>query len=109
MSDHGLFSFYEGQQGAANGQDSWGFLRDAQGFGRLDAGSRADFTSTKPPPPWTTVIQFPYCYTMYGLEKLGQVDQTCLERDLSDLLPRTLAVGRRQQFESIEVALDIMQ
>ena len=42
MSDHGHFSSYEaGPQGAANGQDSWGFFKDAQGFGRLDAGSRA--------------------------------------------------------------------
>ena len=27
MSDHGLFSSYEGQQGAADGQDSWVFYR----------------------------------------------------------------------------------
>ena len=33
ISDHGLFSFQEGQQGAANF-----FFRDTQGFGRLDAG-----------------------------------------------------------------------
>ena len=25
MSDHGLLSFYKGLQGAAYGQDSWGF------------------------------------------------------------------------------------
>ena len=43
ISNHSLFPSYEGQQGARNGQGSWGFLRDAQGFGRLDAGSRADF------------------------------------------------------------------
>ena len=42
MSDHDLFSSYKDQQGAANGQDSWGFFKDAQGFGRLDAGSRAE-------------------------------------------------------------------
>ena len=63
MSDLGLFSFYEGQQGASNGQDSWGFLRDAQGFDRLDAGSRADFTCSRPPPQWTSIFQsyiFPY-------------------------------------------------
>ena len=35
MDDRGLFSSYEGQQGAANGQDSWGFFKDAQSFGRL--------------------------------------------------------------------------
>ena len=58
MSDHGLFSFYEGQQGASNGRDSWSFLRDAQGFGRLDADSRADFTSSRPLPPWASIFQF---------------------------------------------------
>ena len=45
MSDHGLFPSYEDQQEAANGQDSWDVFRDAQGFGGLDAGSRAGFTS----------------------------------------------------------------
>ena len=35
------------------------FSKDAQGFGRLDAGSRAGFfTSSRPPPPWTSVFQF---------------------------------------------------
>ena len=76
ISDYGLFSSYEDQHGAANGQDSWGFFRDAQGFGRLDAGSRAGFTSSRPPPPWTSVFQFPlFLYKMRGLEKLGLVDQ----------------------------------
>ena len=42
MSDHGLFSSHEGQQGAANRQNSGGgFQRHVQGFGRLDAGSCA--------------------------------------------------------------------
>ena len=41
---------------------------------------------------------------MYGLEKLGLVDQNQLERDL---LLRTLAVGRRQHSDSIEVALNM--
>ena len=54
ISDHGLFSSYEGLQGASNGQDSWGFFRDAQ----LDAGSRAGFSSPSLPPPWTSVFQF---------------------------------------------------
>ena len=44
---------------------------------------------------------------MCGLEKLGLVDQHWLERDLFALLLRTLAVGRRQHSESIEVALDM--
>ena len=42
-----------------------------------------------------------------GLEKFGLANQNSLERDLSALLLRTLAVGRRQQPESIEVALDM--
>ena len=58
------YFFLRGPQGAANGQDSWGFFRDAEGFGRLDAGSRAGSTSSRPPPPWTSVFQFPYFSTM---------------------------------------------
>ena len=69
ISDHGYFSSYEGQQGAANGQDSWGFFRDAQGFGRLAAGSRAGFTSSRPPPPWTSVYQFSLFLSMCGLDQ----------------------------------------
>ena len=65
MSDHGRYFCYEDQQGAANGQDSWGFFRDAQGFGRLGAGSRAGFTSSRPPPPWTSVFQF--CLILYDV------------------------------------------
>ena len=84
-----------------------GLFRDAQGFGRLDAGSRAGSTTSRPPPPWTSVFEFPYFSTMCGLEKLGFVDQNWLERNLSSLLLRTLVVGRRQQSESIEVALDM--
>ena len=45
MSDHGpSFFFLRGPPGAANGQDSWAFFKDAQGFGRLDTGSRAGFS-----------------------------------------------------------------
>ena len=45
--------------------------------------------------------------TLCGLEKLGLVDQNWLERNLSALVVRTLVVGRRQQSESIEAALDM--
>ena len=48
ISGHALFSLYEGRKGAANGQHSSVFFRDAQGFRRLDAGSRAGFTSSGP-------------------------------------------------------------
>ena len=54
-------------------------------------------------------FNFPYfCIIICGLERLGLlVDQNRLEHGLSVLLLRTLAVGRQQQSESIEVALDI--
>ena len=42
-----------------------------------------------------------------GLEKLGLVDQNCLEHNPAALLLRTLVVGRLQQSESIEAALDM--
>ena len=44
---------------------------------------------------------------MCSLEKLGLVDPNWLERFFSALLLKTLAAGRRQQSESIEVALDM--
>ena len=40
-----------------------------------------------------------------ALRFFGLVDKNGLERDLSDLMLRTLAVGRRQRSKSIEVAL----
>ena len=52
-------------------------------------------------------FNFLYFCTMCSLEKLGLVDQNWLERNLFGLLLRTLIVGRRQQPEPIEVALDI--
>ena len=57
MSDHGRhFSSYEGHKERRTGKIR-GF-KDAQGFGRLDAGSRAGFISSRPPPPWTSVFHF---------------------------------------------------
>ena len=47
-----------------------------------------------------------YCVTC-GLEKLGRFVQNRLERDFSYLLLRTLGVGRQQESESIEAALDV--
>ena len=53
-------------------------------------------------------FNFPNFCTMCGLEKLGIVDQNWLECVyLSDFLLRILVVGRRQQSESIEAALDM--
>ena len=96
-----MFSSYEGQKGAANGQDS------LLGFGRLDAGSRAGFTISRHPPPWIVVFHFCLFCILCGLEKLGDLDQNGLERDLSVLLLRTLTVGKRQQSESIKAALNM--
>ena len=42
-------------------------------------------------------------------KKLFVANIETLQRDLFASLLRMLAVGRRQQFESIEVALDIME
>ena len=52
-------------------------------------------------------FNFPYFSTTWGLEKLELLDQNWLERNLSVFLRRTLVVGRRQQPESVEVALDM--
>ena len=57
ISDHGLFSSYEGQKGAANGNDSWNTFQGCAGLGQLDAGSSAGFTSLRPSPPRTSVFQ----------------------------------------------------
>ena len=75
------FFFLRGPQGAANGQDSWGFFKDAQGFGRLDAGSRASFNRSRPPPPWTSVFHFSlFLYDVWPWETWNIVDQNWLER-----------------------------
>ena len=106
MSDHGLISSYEGHKERRTGKIRGAF----SGMHRaLDGWILARPTSSRPPPPWTSVFQFPYFCTMCGLEKLGFVDQNWWERNLFSLLLRTLAVGRRQQSESIEVALDNME
>ena len=49
--------FLRGPLGAASGKDLWNSFKD-QGFGRLDAVSRAGFTSSRPPLPRTSVFQF---------------------------------------------------
>ena len=55
------------------------FFRDAQGFGRLDAGPRASFTNSRPPPTaldlGTIYFLFYVCMILCVLEKLGLVDQ----------------------------------
>ena len=74
ISDHGLFASCEGQQGAANGQDSWGFFQRCTGLraaecwlGRrlhqLKASTTMDLC--------TTIFLF---FMTSGLKKLGLVD-----------------------------------
>ena len=63
--DYGLFSSYEGRQGAENGKDSWGFYKDVQGFGRLDVGSRAGFTSSRPPTMYLGISIFLFLYDVW--------------------------------------------
>ena len=59
MSDHGHFYSYEGHKERRTGKIREAF-KYVQGFGRLDAGSRAGFTSSRTPPPWTSVFQFSF-------------------------------------------------
>ena len=58
ISDHGLFSSTRANKERRTGKIRRAFFRDLQGFGRLNAGSCAVFTSSRPPPPWTSVFQF---------------------------------------------------
>ena len=58
ISDHGLFSSYEGQQGAAIGQDSCDVI---SGMHRASDGrvlARTGFPNSRPLPPWTSLFQF---------------------------------------------------
>ena len=107
MSDHGLFSFYEGHKERRTGENHGGFSGmyrawDGWMLARAPASPAQGLYYHGP-----RYFNFPYLCTMCGLEEVGLVDQNWLERYLSTLLLRTLAVGRRQQPESIEVALDM--
>ena len=107
MSDYGIFSFYEGHKGRRTGKIRGAFPRmhralDGWMLGRAPASPAQGLHHHGP-----RYFIFPYFCTMCSLEKLGLVDQTLLERNLFALLLRTLVVGRRQQSESIEVALDM--
>ena len=108
MSDHGHFSFHEGHKERRTGKIRGAFSRmyralDGWMLARTPASPAQGLHHHGP-----RYFSFPYFCTLCGLEKLGLlVDQNWLGRDLSALLLRTLVVGRRQQSESIEVALDI--
>ena len=106
MFDHGHFSSYEGHKERLTGK-----IRGA--FSRMHRALDAWMLARAPAPPAQGLhhhgrryFNFSFFCTMCGLEKLGLVDQN-LERNFSFFLLRTLVVGRRQQSESIEVALDM--
>ena len=107
MSDHGHISSYEGHKEWRAGKIRGPFSRmhralDGWMLARAPASPAQGFHHHGP-----RYSNFPYFCTMRGLEKLGLVDQNWSERNLSTLLLRTLVVGRRQQSESIEAALDM--
>ena len=107
MSDHGLFSSYEGHKERRTGKIRGAFSRmhralDGWMLAHAPASRVQGLHHHEP-----RYFNFPYFCTMWGLEKLGLVDQNWSVRNLSAWLLRTLVVGRRQQSESIEAALDM--
>ena len=106
MSDHGHFSSYEatrsGERARFVGMFHGCRALDGWMLARARASPAQGLHHHEPP-----YLNFPSFCTMCGLEKLGLIDQNWLERNLSALLLRTLLVGRRQQSESIEAALDM--
>ena len=75
MSDHGLFCFLRGPQGAANGKNLWDFFKNAQGLddwmlARASASPAQGLHHHGP-----RYFNFSYFCTMCGLEKLGLVRQ----------------------------------
>ena len=106
MSNHGHFSSYKGHKERRTGKIRRAFSRvhwalDGWMLARAPASPAQGLHHHHGP---ITISLF---FTMCGLEKLGLIDQNWLERNLSTLLLRTLVVGRRQQSESIEAALDM--
>ena len=107
MSDHGHFSSYEGHKERRTSKTCGAFSRmhkalDGWMLARALASPAQGLHHHGP-----RYFNFSYFCTMCGLEKLRLVDQNWLERNFSVCLLRTLAVGRRQHSDSIEVALDM--
>ena len=107
MSDHGLFSSYEGHKERHTGKIRGDFSRmhralDGWMLARAPASPAQGLNHHGP-----RCFNFSHFCTMCGLEKLGFIDQNWLKSNLSALLLRTLVVGRRQQSESIAAALDM--
>ena len=106
MSDHGLISSYEGHKKRQTGK-----IRGA--FSRMHRTLGGWMLARAPAPPaqglhhhgprYFNFLIFVQCVALRNLDLLIK---TGWERNLSSLLLRILVVGRRQQSESIEVALD---
>ena len=108
MSRHGHFFSYEGHKERRTAQIRGAF----SGMHRALDGwmlAHAPASPAQDLHDGPRYFNFPYYCTMCGLEKLGLVDQNWFEHYLFALLLRTLVVGRRQQSESIETALDMEQ
>ena len=107
MSAHGHFFSYEGHKERRTGKIRGAFSRMHRALDgwmlACASGSPAQRLHHHGP----RYFNFSYFCTMCGLEKPGLVDQNWLERNFPVYLLRTLVVGRRQHFESIEVALDM--
>ena len=107
ISDHGHFSSYEGHLERRTGKIRGAFSRmhralDGWMLARAPATSAQSLHHHGP-----RYFIFSYfctcCVALRNLELLSKLVGTYL----SDLLLRTLVVGRRQQSESIEAALDM--
>ena len=107
MSDHGCFSSYECHKERRTGKIR-GHFQGCSGLWTAGCWLVRRLHQLKV--STTTMdlgISFFFFCTVCGIEKLGLVDQNWLERNFSGFLLRTLVVGRRQHYESIEVALDM--
>ena len=96
MSDHGHFSSYEGHKERRT-------VKTRGAFSRMHRAFDGWMLARAPPSPFQGLHHHgPRCFnfsdflSMCGLEKLGFVDQSWLERNCSVFLLRTLLVGRRQ-------------
>ena len=107
MSNHGPFSSYEGHKERRTGKIRGTFSRMHRAFDGWMLARAPTSPAQGLHHHGPRYFNFPYFYTVCGLEKLRLVNQYWLERNFSSFLLRTLVVDRRQQSESIEAALDV--
>ena len=107
MSDHGPISSYEDHKERRTGKIRGAFSRMHRALGGCML-ARAPVSPAQGlhhhGPRSFNLLVFVQCVALRNLDLI--VDQNWLERNLSGLLLKTLVVGRRQQSEWIEVALD---